>query len=72
MSLLFKWIILLLTVSIFAVLYLGISWATTLTPTDIKTCKMLIRIAIDGYAEPLRVKPPEKKSSWHLYPITQE
>lgn len=46
--------------------------ASRLTKHDIDTLKMWIRLAIDGYAEPLRVKQPDEKSWWHIFPITQE
>lgn len=47
-----KWSALILAVLLCVGLYLGLSWASTLTQEDIHLCKMWIKLAINGYAEP--------------------
>jgi hypothetical protein len=53
MNLITKWSPLFLAVLLCVGLYLGISWASNLTPEDIQLCKMWIRLAIDGYEDPM-------------------
>lgn len=59
-------------ISIIILVPIAANWASHLTRHDINTLKMWIKLAIDGYAEPLRVEQPDEKSWWQMYSIVKE
>ncbi len=59
-------------ISLIILVPIAAHWASRLTRHDIDTLRMWIKLAIDGYAEPLRVKQPEEKSWWHIFPTELE
>lgn len=62
MSTMAKWSAVVLAIVLFVGLYLGLSWASRLTPEDVKVINMWIKLAIDGYAEPMPMNKPGKRS----------
>lgn len=44
----------------------SVTWATTLTKEELNTWKMWIRLAFNGYAEPLKVEK-QTTESWMDY-----
>lgn len=52
-------------ISMLIVLPVMASWSSRLTQDDIDTFKMWIRLAWNGYADPLKVEQPDKnKLEW--------